>query len=60
MVTLAQLQAQKRRILAQRDVAAKKQRIEFEKVGLEKEIKKLKRSTGAIRNIRLLKRTGTG
>lgn len=60
MVTLSQLRAEKRKILTERDVAAKKQQIEFEKIGLQKEIKKLRRSPGATRNIRFAKRTGRG
>ncbi len=60
MVTLDQLKEQKRRILAQRDKATERQRIQFEKIGLEKEIKKLKRSPGSVRNIELARRTGRG
>jgi len=60
MVTLAKLQAKKKRILAKRDVAIKKQKIEFEKVGLEKEIKQLQRKPSTSKNIRLAKRTGRG
>lgn len=60
MVTLAQLKAQKKRILDARDKAKKKQELQFEKIGLEKEIKKLKRSPGSLRNIEFAKRTGRG
>lgn len=60
MVTLKSLQAQKKRILARRDDAAEKQRVEFEKIGLQKEIKKLQRSPVTSRNIALAKRTGKG
>ncbi len=60
MVTLSQLKAQKKRILARKDLALKKQEIEFEKIGLQKEIKKLQRSPATNRNIKLAKRTGRG
>ncbi len=60
MATLKQLQAQKKRILDKRAVAVKKQKIEFEKIGLEKEIKQLQRSPSTSKNIRLAKRTGRG
>ena len=60
MVTITQLRAQKKRILAKRDKAVKRQKIEFEKIGLQQEIKKLNRSTSTTKNIKLLKRTGKG
>lgn len=60
MATLAQLQAQKKRILDKRDEAARRQKIEFEKIGLEKEIKILQRKPSTSRNIRLARRTGRG
>ena len=60
MATLKQLQAQKKRILDKRDEAARKQKIEFEKIGLEKEIKILQRKPSTSKNIRLAQRTGRG
>ena len=60
MATLKQLQAQKKRILDKRDEVIRKQKIEFEKIGLEKEIKILQRKPSTSRNIRLAQRTGRG
>ncbi len=60
MVTIKQLQAEKRRILAKRDAAAAKQKLQFEKMGLQKEIKRLQRSPGTSRNIALAKRISRG
>ncbi len=60
MVTLTQLKAQKKRIIDARDRAAQKQKIQFEKIGLQKEIKRLNRSPGALKNIALAKRIGRG
>ncbi len=60
MVTLKQLQAQKKRILDKRSIAIKKQKIEFEKIGLQQEIKKLQRSQSTTKNIELARRTGRG
>ena len=60
MVTLKELKAQKARLIAQRNRAINKQRVEFEKVGLEKEIKVLQRKPSTSRNIKLAQRTGRG
>lgn len=60
MATIKQLQAQKARILRDRDVAMKKQKLQFEKIGLEKEIKQLRRTPSQMRNTRLAKRTAKG
>ncbi len=60
MVTIEQLQAQKKRILMKRDVAIKKQKLQFDKLQLEQEIKTLQRKPSTSRNILLAKRTGRG
>jgi len=60
MVTIEQLQGQKKRILKQKLDLQNKQKIKLEKIELQKEIKILQRSPSTSKNIRLAKRTGKG
>ena len=60
MVTLKQLQSQKKKLILKRDKGIEKQDLEFKKVEIQREIKVLQRSPSTSKNIALTQRTGRG
>ena len=60
MVTIEELKSQIAKEQKRIDDAKKKQKLEFEKSTLSKQLKVLKRSPGTTKNIEIAKRTGRG